>query len=194
MDPLRRLADPKLLHPALRGTVVKLEAALAEARIPLALYETFRTPERQVELYKRGRMTGYGPLGKHVTYTLAWESRHQYGLAVDLVFKVDGKWTWDEPEKGMWVRFHEVAKKLGLQPLVNSKGRVIEWPHVQHPYPLVKLRNGEYPPGGDDSWMDAMNEAIFRWGSKPRRFGATDHPPAPPRAQDDERPPLDDVT
>jgi peptidoglycan L-alanyl-D-glutamate endopeptidase CwlK len=171
---------------------VTLLRELRDAEIPLAPFETARTPERQVELFKRGRVTGYGPLGHHVTYDLAWTSRHQFGLAVDMVFFVNGKWTWEEPQKGMWVKYLDIAAKIGLQGLRRNDGSVIEWPHVQHPWPLIKLRNGEYPPGGDASWSDFLNASVFRWGDHTHRIAGVDHPASPPRATvGPERPALD---
>ena len=198
MDPLARISDTNLLHPTVSGLAAGLVADLKAAGIPLEPYETFRNPERQVELYKRGRVAGCGPLGRYVTHDTAWTSRHQYGTAVDMVFKVGGKWTWAEPEAGMWKRFHELAAKHELNTLTRKDGSVIEWPHVQHSWPLIKLRNGEYPPtpsaefGPGKAWADYLNAATFRWGPKPRRIAAVDHPAAPPRAVvDAERPALD---
>lgn len=195
MDPLATQRDLSLLHPLVRGLVAGLVQSLKSEKIPLAVYETARTPERQAELFKRGRVAGHGPLGKHVTYDTAWLSRHQFGTAVDLVFKVDGKWTWQEPEKGMWQRYHETANKMGLQSLRRKDGSMIEWPHVQHSWPIIQLRAGEYPPGGDSSWADFLNASIFRWGGKPRLIAATEHAGAPPRVRvEAERPPLEDAS
>lgn len=195
MDPLARNADPALLHPTVRALVSSLLRELQAEGIPLALYEGARTPERQVELYKRGRVAGYGPLGHHATYDTAWTSRHQYGMAVDLVFRKpgsSGSWTWAEPSPGAWKRYQEIAARIGLQALKRANGSVIEWPHVQHPWPLVKLRNGEYPAGGDASWADNLNASIFRWGPRSRRIAAVDHPAAPPRVVlEPDRPHLD---
>lgn len=191
MDPLARQSDLALLHPKFRGEVAGLVSALHSAGLPLEPFETARTPERQVELFKQGRMAGYGKLGHHVTWDVAWTSRHQYGLAVDLVFKVAGQWTWNEPNKGDWQRFQDLAARFGLQAVRNAAGAIIEWPHVQDPWPLIKLRAGEYPPGGDRSWADFFNASVFRWGTAPHRVGATDHPGAPPRAElEAMRPPL----
>ncbi len=59
----------------------------------LAIFEGWRSPARQAFLYSQGR-TG---AGKIVTHAQAWESWHQYGLAVDFArySRADKAWTWD---------------------------------------------------------------------------------------------------
>ncbi len=73
--------------------VIKLTGALDECHelgYEVALFEGFRFPERQQALYDQGRSKP----GKIVTYAKPGESFHQYGLAVDIVGKVNGKWDW----------------------------------------------------------------------------------------------------
>lgn len=58
------------------------------------IFEGFRAPHRQAILYSQGRDTP----GKWVTDAKPWQSFHQYGLAFDVAFKVNGKWSansWD---------------------------------------------------------------------------------------------------
>lgn len=57
----------------------------------LNLFEGLRSPQRQAYLYEQGRTSP----GKIVTKARPWRSWHQYGVAVDLVYKKDGVWTWD---------------------------------------------------------------------------------------------------
>jgi hypothetical protein len=90
-----RDADRSHLHPALREKLVALDSALEAKHIPLALFEGARSPNRQVELYAQGR--GTGATGHFVTKARAWESFHQYGLAVDYVFKIGLLWGVDLP-------------------------------------------------------------------------------------------------
>ena len=72
----------------------RLERGLKKAQKAghkIAIFETWRGPVRQDELYAQGRTTR----GPKVTNARAWESYHQYGVASDLAGFVDGQWTWD---------------------------------------------------------------------------------------------------
>lgn len=196
MDQTSRNNDPQYLHGAFRSALFdKLLPLLAKEGLPLRVYEGARTPFRQAELYARGRVAGHGDLGKHVTFSLAWHSMHQFGLAADMVFFVNGGWSWDEPQdhKGAWKRYQQLAAQCGLEPVRKKDGSILEWPHVQLPSNLVKLRAGEYPPGGDEQWAWFLNQQIDAWGGEPKTFWAQQHPAAPPRAiVGPERPHLED--
>lgn len=169
--------DPSHIHPVMREKSAALDKALAAAGIPLALYEGGRSPQRQAALYSKGRgQDGFGvgaPL-RHVTNARAWESKHQYGVAEDRVFFVDGAWSWAEPEKGMWARYQELAHGLGLVTLSFEK------PHVELDVSLGSLRAGHYPVPGDDSWSDWLESMIEAWGPGERSVGGLIHPGAPP--------------
>ena len=173
-----RDTDWRHLHPAFRVHVEELAAKASV--LQLKLYEGGRTPERQVELYARGRVTGDS--GKTVTRAKAWESFHQYGLAADFVFFVNGKWTWNEPRPGAWGEFQRLAKGAGLRVLS------FEIPHVELPVSLSDLRLGHYPIGGDGFWEEWFETNVERWGHESRVFSGLTHPPAPPAPSIDERP------
>lgn len=167
-----RDVDRSHLHPALREKCVALDSALAAKRIPLELYEGARSPFRQVELYARGR--GTGETGRTVTRAKAWASLHQYGLAVDYVFRVDGAWSWDEPRVGMWEDYAGLAEAIGLRSLSFEK------PHVELPVALSSLQRGMYPVGGDDTWNAWLETMIEQWGGHARTAGGIIHPAPPP--------------
>jgi peptidoglycan LD-endopeptidase CwlK len=177
-----RDADPAHLHPLLRNFLAELDPALAKAGVPLALYEGARSPFRQVELFAKGR--GVGTPGKTVTRARAWGSFHQYGCAVDYVFRINGAWTWDEPKPGMWGEYTQIASSIGLRSLS------FERPHVELPLVLGDLQRGLFPPGGDDTWERWLEQEIERWGSEARTVGSQVHPGAPPLPSLNERPPL----
>lgn len=170
-----------LLHPEARARVHNLMAALNSDNIPLLLYEGARTPWRQAELYARGRTI---PGTKKVTRAMAWQSRHNFGLAADFVFYVGGKWTWDEPSPGMWNRYIELARTVGLETLD------FEMPHVQLSYPMARLARGLYPEHGDATWEAWLEMQIEQWGSFRRDHGGILHPGAPPPLDIDGRPEL----
>ena len=117
--------DLDLLDPKIRPQVELLEDALAAEGIPLHRYETVRSPTRQAVIWARGRVPGQPDYGRTVTRARPYESAHQFGLATDFVFRVDGAWTWEEPEPGMWKRFGVLAARHGLETLR------FERPHVQ---------------------------------------------------------------
>lgn len=179
-----KLDNPEYLHPLFELRVRLLMQRLAEAEIPLRLYETARSPWRQAVLYARGRTSA----GKKVTNAKAWQSFHQFGLAADFVFYVDGKWTWLEPKAGQWKRYHELAKGVGLDVLSS------EMPHVQFPWSMRDLERGHYPVGGETStWLRFFTEWCETWGSWPRTESGVLHPAAPPPPGIDDRPEIGDV-
>jgi myo-inositol catabolism protein IolC len=85
----------------------------------ILVYETFRTPERQIYLYAIGRTIA--PIGRMVTYTL--NSCHRYGIAADLVCL-------DAKNNALWNGYDKLYKTcppsaFGLELLD------FERPHVQ---------------------------------------------------------------
>lgn len=79
-------------------------------------FEGFRSNERQLHLLNVEKTTKAGP----------WSSAHNYGLAVDYVPWVDGKWSWGDGHD--WRFLHDVAVNFGGM-------HQIAWdkPHVEHP-------------------------------------------------------------
>lgn len=79
-------------------------------------FEGYRSPERQEYLFSVEK----------TTKARAFQSAHNYGLAVDFVPFVDGKWSWDENHD--WGHLDYGARQRGLF-------RPIKWdrPHVEHP-------------------------------------------------------------
>lgn len=155
-----RNTDLAFLHPELRLRIQDLLETLQQESIPFQLFEGFRTPERQAELFSRGRTER----GDIVTDATAWQSYHQYGAAADFVLNIDGQWSWST-EKGLkahWKRLHELGRKVGLEPLSW------EWPHLQLAnVSLADLRAGQYPEGGDEQWSMNLNAAIKSWRGRP---------------------------
>lgn len=74
----------------------------------MVLVEGYRSPERQAELIEAGKATRAG----------AWQSCHQYGLAVDSAPMRDGRLQWDMSDP--WTRrgyflYGELARQAGLE-------------------------------------------------------------------------------
>lgn len=83
--------DLSLLAPFVKERVESAIYDVNRAGYKLRVFEAFRSPERQNSLYAEGRTKP----GKIITNAKAWQSWHQYGVAVDVAYFVDGKWTWD---------------------------------------------------------------------------------------------------
>ncbi|SMC54198.1 peptidoglycan-binding protein [Pedobacter nyackensis] len=140
------------LHPKVRVAVVKVHVQLQSEGIPFQIFEAFRYPERQTDLYAQGRTKP----GNIVTYAKAWSSFHQYGLAVDFVLYINGAWSWDDGGTKLkwWSKMHEFGTAEGLMRLN------FETPHLQILGVDVKdLRKGAYPVNGDKSWSENLASA-----------------------------------
>lgn len=147
--------DMARLHPKMREAV---ESVLAQCRaegLPFRVFEANRTPERQAWLYTQGRSRP----GAIVTKAQAWESFHQYGLAVDFVLFENNQWSWDDkgPRARYWQRLPQLIAQAGL--------RSLSWeaPHAEWPTSMAELQAGRWPDDGDASWHDTLEAAVDRW-------------------------------
>lgn len=99
--------DPQNLCPWFAD---RLSSALAECQalgFRVALFEGFRSPERQEALYAQGRTSR----GKIITNARPGQSWHQYGLAADIAYLTPaGQWTWD----GDFIRLSPIFIGQGL--------------------------------------------------------------------------------
>lgn len=103
--------DMNMLEPNTRAAVQAILAEAAAAGEPLLVFETYRSVQRQEELFKRGA-TQLSEVGVH-----------HYGLGADLVKSVNGSPSW----KGSFAFMSALAKKHGL---VSG----VDWghPEVKH--------------------------------------------------------------
>lgn len=101
---LPMIADIHALHPYFRDRVAELIIACKAAGIDLAIVESYRTPAKQAEYYT---------MGKKYTSTPGGKSRHQYGLAVDVVPIVDSIAVWDNHK--LWRKIGLAGERLGLR-------------------------------------------------------------------------------
>lgn len=92
------------LHPYFRDKIKELIRICNEKGIELAVVETYRTHAKQHE---------YKTMGKKYTSSGAGRSKHQYGLAVDVVPIVDSVAVWDNMV--LWRKVGTVGEKLGLR-------------------------------------------------------------------------------
>ncbi|HMG92418.1 MAG TPA: M15 family metallopeptidase [Chryseolinea sp.] len=101
---LPMITDLNSLHPFFRDRIIELIDACRQKGIELAIVETYRTPSKQHE---------YKTMGKKYTSSGAGRSKHQYGLAIDLVPIVDSVAIWDNA--ALWRKIGVTGEKLGLR-------------------------------------------------------------------------------
>jgi len=139
MDATTVYSDIQLLNPDFRVRVVNLQKLLDAAykartlKVAFRIFETFRSPIRQIELRRQG-----------VSKAGEWDSSHQYGLAVDFVpyltkaeaaeRGVKPGWAWLPASDECWVVLEACAEQAGLV-------CPIDWdkPHVEDPrFPALR--------------------------------------------------------
>ena len=100
--------DWSRLNPRFTQPVLQILARLASRGYTFALLEGYRSPERQEKL---------ADMGSHVTNARAFQSKHQYGVAVDLAPVRDGKLVISERDPWAmeaYIALGEEAEKSGL--------------------------------------------------------------------------------
>lgn len=124
VDPLMIDRSLEFLQPEFRVRVTDLLYDLDQV-MPAQnwqIFEAFRHPARQEWLLENTTSTKAG----------MWESAHQYGLAVDLVPRPAGNWSWAE---GLhWDLMKKAAVSHGLRvPISWDKAHVEDarWPNVR---------------------------------------------------------------
>ena len=98
------ITDLNALHPFFRDRIIELIENCKEKGIELAIVETYRTHAKQHE---------YKTMGKKYTSSGAGRSKHQYGLAIDVVPIVDSVAVWDNA--ALWRKIGVTGEKLGLR-------------------------------------------------------------------------------
>jgi hypothetical protein len=132
---LKMITDVNALHPFFRDRVLDLIDQCKAKGIELAFVETYRTHAKQNE---------YKGMGKKYTRSGGGKSKHQYGLAVDVVPIVNGEAQWDNLV--LWRKIGVIGEKLGLR----WGGR---WRHPFDP--------------GHFEWTGGLNTAALSAGYKP---------------------------
>lgn len=110
------------LQPDFRAKLDLFEKRLAENGIKVRLVCGYRSFEEQNSLYALGRTKP----GRKVTNARGGYSWHNFGLAADYVFVVNGQITWEGP----WNVFGRIARECGLEWGGDWK-RFPDRPHVQ---------------------------------------------------------------
>lgn len=98
------IADLESLHPYFRDKVLELIRICKKKGIELAIVETYRTHAKQTE---------YRSMGRKYTRTRAGQSKHQYGLAIDVVPMLDSVPQWRNIR--LWKKIGPIGERLGLR-------------------------------------------------------------------------------
>lgn len=98
------ITDLNALHPYFRDKITLLIEKCKEQGIQLQVVESYRTHAKQSE---------YKGMGRKYTSSKAGRSKHQYGLAVDVVPVVDSVAVWDNI--ALWRKIGMTGEKLGLR-------------------------------------------------------------------------------
>lgn len=101
---LPMITSLEALHPYFRDKILQLISLARSKGIELAVVETYRTHAKQNE---------YKTMGKKFTRMRGGSSKHQYGLAVDLVPMVNGQPQWHNMQ--LWRKVGVMGERLGLR-------------------------------------------------------------------------------
>jgi len=150
---LPMITELNALHPYFRDKILELIRRCEAKGIHLAIVETYRTHAKQSE---------YKAMGKKFTRSGAGKSKHQYGLAIDVVPIVNGEAQWHN--KYLWNRIGVLGEQLGLR--WGGRWRSLydpghfEWTGglsttdlAQGKYPYIPKKEIHYPCLDDDIRM-----------------------------------------
>lgn len=156
---MARSADLKFLHADFRRKVEGVLAECQRRKVPMVVFEAFRSAARQGELYAQGRTKLFDDNKqrlKVVTKAVPWSSLHQYGFAVDFVLNIPGVNPWANSPH--WTTLHQIAAGYDLTPLS------FELAHLQPAnMSVAALKAGKFPKGGGIDWAENMVAAIRAW-------------------------------
>lgn len=153
------------LHPTFRSKAQALMQMFSDERIPFRLFEGFRTPQRQWDLYAQGRTRP----GSIVTKAQPWSSYHQYGIAGDFVLFINDAWAGTTP----------ASDGNGGPSCMNLPGALTWNPwggkNLISNYKMsISLISAQATtPRGDETWADNLEDAIHAW------YGTPAAPPVP---------------
>lgn len=127
------VADLDVLYPPFALCIFKIFAIARKEGLSICIYETYRSQERQTELFEKG-----------VT-KLKTNGMHHFGVAADIIF-LDDKNNPSWSEECNWKRLGEIGKGMGL--IWGG-----DWPWDKPHFQLIpatvidqaKIIKGEYP-------------------------------------------------
>lgn len=125
---------PTKLTPVVQRKADAVVAEMARRGHSVRIVEGYRSFERQTKLYNQGRTTG----GAVVTNAKAGQSFHNYGVAVDFVFRREGY----NASSTLWALLGEVGKMQGFEWGGDWQG-FVDRPHFEYKlgYKLKDFQN-----------------------------------------------------
>lgn len=104
----------------------KVEAFMRRVGDHVMITESWRSKERQKDLYAQGRTKP----GNIVTWTL--HSKHMDGAAIDLAFvNPDGSIYWPSASSDEWEELANVAREFGIKWPYRDDGWGVDAPHFE---------------------------------------------------------------
>ena len=124
------------LNPLLVSKVQQLLKVANGQGLSVDVFSDFRSMDEQQRLYNLGRTvknpdgaTDKLPMGNIVTEAKPGQSWHNWGLAVDIVFKINRNWDWGI--RNNWDRLGQLGENLGLVWGGHFPPRLIDKPHFE---------------------------------------------------------------
>jgi hypothetical protein len=166
------IADLHSLHPYFRDRIFRLIQNCKAKGIELVVVESYRTHAKQHE---------YFTMGRKYTRSAGGKSKHQYGLAVDLVAIKDSVAQWDNIK--LWNKIGVEGEKLGLRWGGRWKSPYdpahFEWSGglttVQLSAgklpPIPQVKSNDYPCAEDD--FQQLKKHWELWESEQQNLNAT---------------------
>lgn len=102
-------ARPTAIQPLVKRKADMVVKAMSNLGYQVTVFQGFRSFEEQNALYAQGRTKP----GAIVTNAKGGDSFHNYGVAVDIVFVVNGKPSWSS--KHPWKTLGKVGKEYGFE-------------------------------------------------------------------------------
>lgn len=143
----KRIVDTRILYLPFAFALLKLFARACAAGLRVCIFETYRSQERQLELFNQKRTQ------------LKKNGMHHFGIATDIVFRDErNQPIWN----GNWDALGQIGRNLGLF-WGGDWTAFVDKPHFQLVRATLeeqaKVINGQYPPY--DSKIDADLETLF---------------------------------
>lgn len=114
---IQRMDTLDLLYPSFATAIVKLFATARSEGLSVSIFETYRSQERQLDLFNKG------------TTTLKRNGMHHFGVATDIVF-LDGSGNPSWNASHNWARMGQIGQNLGLE-WGGTWGGFVDKPHFQ---------------------------------------------------------------
>lgn len=113
------------LQPKVQRMAEEVIAEMFNQGFAVMVYQGYRSIADQNYLYQQGRTR----IGQKVTNARGGQSYHNFGVAVDIVFMVDGKPSWDDSHP--WHLLGEVGESAGFEWGGRWSG-FVDLPHFQY--------------------------------------------------------------